>query len=110
MGPPLRADSPRPLRRTPLADSAGRPAHTMSRRVWKLSEPWTHRTRPPLLGKRTHRVFHKLPHASSSTMLSETVTQVAGQNCHRGRRLLNLSLVSHPESLIPNLQSRSANA
>jgi hypothetical protein len=27
-------------------------------RLWKLPEPWTHRTRPPLLGKRTRRVFH----------------------------------------------------
>jgi hypothetical protein len=29
-----------------------------ARRPWKLPEPWTPRTRPPLLGKRTERVFH----------------------------------------------------
>ena len=28
------------------------------RSLWKLPEPWTHRTRPPLLGKRRERVSH----------------------------------------------------
>ena len=32
---------------------------------WKLPEPWTPRTRPPLLGKPLERVFHELPQAVS---------------------------------------------
>ena len=31
--------------------------------LWKLPEPWTPRTRPPLLGK-PKTVFHELPQAS----------------------------------------------
>ena len=34
--------------------------------LWKLPQPWTPRTRPPLLGKPTERVFHELPQAVSS--------------------------------------------
>jgi hypothetical protein len=30
----------------------------MTKSLWKLPEPWTHRTRPPLLGKPHERVFH----------------------------------------------------
>src|SRR5437879_5870929 len=29
--------------------------------LWKLPEPWTPRTRPPLLGTPPERVFHELP-------------------------------------------------
>ena len=38
---------------------------TSPARLWKLPEPWTHRTRPPLLGKRTERVSHSYHKASS---------------------------------------------
>ena len=33
--------------------------------LWKLPEPWTHRTRPPLFGKVTGRLFHSSHRASS---------------------------------------------
>jgi hypothetical protein len=33
---------------------------------WKLPEPWTPRTRPPLLGKPTERVSHSFHRPSSS--------------------------------------------
>ncbi len=36
----------------------------MTKRLWKLPEPWTHRTRPPLLGK-LQNSFPQLPQASS---------------------------------------------
>ena len=36
------------------------------RRPWKLPEPWTPRPRPPLLGKRTARVFHSYHRPLSS--------------------------------------------
>jgi hypothetical protein len=36
-------------------------------RLWKLPEPWTPRTRLPLLGKRPERVSHSYHKASSST-------------------------------------------
>jgi len=47
--------------------------------LWKLPEPWTHRTRPPLLGKRTERVSHSYHrHTKSVTyvLTSKTVTHV----------------------------------
>src|SRR2546423_15703584 len=34
--------------------------------LWKLPEPWTPRTRPPLLGKPTERVFHSSHRPSSA--------------------------------------------
>ena len=45
-----------------------------TRTLWKLTEPWTHSTRPPLLGKRTERVSHSYHRFFSSqiTMREET--------------------------------------
>ena len=40
-----------------VASFRARDAKT-GKRLWKLPEPWTPRTRPPLLGKRPERVFH----------------------------------------------------
>ena len=47
--------------------------------LWKLPEPWTPRTRPPLLGKPTEQVFHKLPQAI--TILA-TEREVTARLCH----------------------------
>src|SRR2546430_14234349 len=47
--------------------------------LWKLPEPWTHRTRPPLLGKRTRRVshsYHRHPKCVTYVPASESVTHV----------------------------------
>src|SRR5207253_9992558 len=47
--------------------------------LWKLPESWTHRTRPPLLGKRTRRVshsYHRHPKCVTYVPASESVTHV----------------------------------
>ena len=54
-----------------------------SGRVWKLPEPWTLRAHP-LLGPRTARVAHKLPHASS--LFSQSLTRVQGTEPGAGRQ------------------------
>ena len=43
-----------------MAPISGRHLVAHGRALWKLTAPWTHRTRPPRLGKR-YDVFHKLP-------------------------------------------------
>ena len=50
---------------------------------WKLPKPWTPRTRPPLLGKPTERVFHcsYLPSSSLATK-----REVTARLCHLGDR------------------------
>ena len=48
----------RSTRRARTALSTRWPSSLTSCGLWKLPEPWTHRTRPPLLGKRTERVSH----------------------------------------------------
>ena len=53
--------------------------------LWKLPEPWTPRTRPPLLGTRRERVSHKLPQRQhSSTVLPmlpvNSVTYLPGRS------------------------------
>ena len=40
----------------------------MTKRLWKLPEPWTHSTRPPLLGK-LQSSFPQLPQASSLSFI-----------------------------------------
>jgi hypothetical protein len=46
-------------------------------RPWTLPEPWTPRTRPPLLGKRTERVFHSdhRPHFSQIMLRENNETK-----------------------------------
>src|SRR6185503_19152789 len=62
------------MRRRPAAlptrwPSSGSIVAKDSRRLWKRPEPWTHSTRPPLLGKRSERVSHS-SHKTSSSPLS----------------------------------------
>jgi hypothetical protein len=73
--PPLSTAPHRPAR--PSADHPWRrhsrhrpracaePRRTAVKSLWKLTQPWTPRTRPPLLGKPPERVFHELPQAVS---------------------------------------------
>ena len=58
--------------------------------LWKLPQPWTPRTRPPLLGKRTKRVFHSShrPHSENekrSDHLSNGSGQITCQQQVAGR-------------------------
>jgi len=58
-----------------LAEAAER-AHS-NHGPWTLPEPWTPRTRPPLLGKRAERVSHSdhTPHSSQIMMREDTETK-----------------------------------
>ena len=56
-------------------------------RPWKLPEPWTPRTRPPLLGKPPRTRF---PTATTGPIIgNQSVTHVAGLLCYLCFRLLN---------------------
>ena len=55
-------------------------------RPWKLPEPWTPRTRPPLLGKPPRTRF---PTATTGPIIgNQSVTHVAGLLCYLCFRLL----------------------
>ena len=64
---PARPSADHPWRRDTRAIDRER---ALSRRpavksLWKLTQPWTPTTRPPLLGKTHRTVFHELPQAVS---------------------------------------------
>src|SRR3977135_4304765 len=47
---------------------------------WKLPEPWTPRTRPPLLGKPTARVSHSFHRPSSSSRIDMRSDRKQGES------------------------------
>ena len=47
--------------------------------LWKLPEPWTQQTRPPLLGKPTARVFHSYHRPPTSRANDRKICQLGGR-------------------------------
>src|SRR4029453_18238398 len=66
---------------------------------WKLPEPWTPRTRPPLLGKRRNRVFHS-SHRPHSEKRSDHLSNGSGQITCQQQRDGHWSLVIGHWSLV----------